>query len=198
MSQPRTCGPRTTRSGTNWKMVRWVAGTSGQRAPAHEQGHVARGRLLARGEAEDSFLHFPNLDAVLPQHPAGGGEELAGREGLGELEGDEVALLPQARRDHEGHAELLAEDLVDEGNEGHVVEAHPDRVAGEVRSETVRDALGHRALDDDPGGPGRACTGAGRLGGQRRRLYLRRPRTQTWAAGSDPERERSAGWRTRS
>ena len=151
-------------------------GDLGQRAPAHEQGHVARGDLLARSEAEYSLLHLPDLDAELPQHPAGGGEELPGREGMGELEGDEVALLPQSRRDHKGHAELLAEDLVDEGYEGDVVEAHPDRVAAELRSEAVRDAFRDGALDDDPGGAGGACTGAGRLGGQGRRLALGRGR----------------------
>ena len=103
----------------------------GQGAAADEQGHVARSGLLARGEAENALLQLLEIDAVLAQHPAGGGEELAGRQRLGELEGDQVRLLPQARGDDEGHAQLLAEHLVDEGDEGHVVEAHANGIARE-------------------------------------------------------------------
>ena len=37
-SQPRTCGPRTTSSGTSWKMVRWLGGTSGRARPLTSSG----------------------------------------------------------------------------------------------------------------------------------------------------------------
>ena len=56
-------------------------GHLGEGAPAHEEGHVARRRLLARGEGEDAFLGLLDVDPVLAEHPAGGREELAGGEG---------------------------------------------------------------------------------------------------------------------
>ena len=37
-SQPLTWGPRTTLKGTNWKMVRWLAGTSGRVRPLTSRG----------------------------------------------------------------------------------------------------------------------------------------------------------------
>ena len=55
--------------------------------------------------------------------PAGTGtllnvEELARRHRAGGAQGDQVRLLLQARRDHERLAELGAEHLVDEGDDG--------------------------------------------------------------------------------
>ena len=171
-------------------------GDLGQGATAHQQGHVARGDVFARGEGEDSRLDLPEVDPVLAENPAGGGEELAGRQGLGKLEGDEVALVAQARRDDEGHAELLAEHRVDEGDQGHVVEADPDGLAAEILTQAVRDALGHGALDDDPRGAGGAGRGGGLFGRQGRRL--RGGGRLPWAAGSDPGRGRAPGSRRRS
>ena len=151
----------------------------GQGPAADQEGHLPRCGLLARGEAQDqAFFDLPQVHAVHAQHPAGGGEELAGRQRLGELQRDQVGLLAQPRRDDEGHAQLLAEDLVDEGDERHVVEAHPDGIAGEVLAQAIRDSLRHGVLDDDARRAGDARPGAGLLRRRGGLVHARRGRGQ--------------------
>ena len=171
----------------------------GQGPAADQEGHLPRCGLLARGEADQAFFDLPQVHAVHAQHPAGGGEELAGQQRLGELEGDQVGLLAQPRRDDEGHAQLLAEDLVDEGDERHVVEAHPDGIAGEVLAQAIRDSLRHGVLDDDARRAGDAQPEARVLHRRRDRLQARRGRGQRpgWP-GAAPETARPPRSRIRS
>ena len=89
------------------------------------------------------------VDAVGAQGAARPEEEFGGRERFGEAQGDEVLLVLQAGGDDEGHVQLFAEDGIDEGHEGHVVEAHLDGFAGEVLAEFLDHALGDGALNDD-------------------------------------------------
>ena len=136
--------------GTNWKITRWVAGTSGRCPAADEQGDVRRGNLVALEESEDAVL-LARVDAVGAQGAPRPEEEFGGRERFGKAQGHEVFLVLQTGGDNEGHVELFAEDGVDEGHQGHLVKAHLDGVAGEVLAELFDDALGDGALDDDAG-----------------------------------------------
>ena len=199
-SHPLTWGPRTTLKGTNWKMVRWVAGTSGRDRP-----------LTSRGTSREA-ISWLGAKLTMPSSSSrrstpysrstrrAVAKSRRGRQRLGELQRDQVRLLPQARGDDEGHAELLAEDLVDEGDQRHVVEAHPDGVAGEVLAQAVRDPLRHRALDDHARRPGGAqpVAGAPRAAQGRLPRTPRSRRAAPSAAGSDPGGDRPAGSSTRS
>ena len=133
-------------------MVRWVAGTSGRVRPLTSRG-TSRAAISWLGAklstpcstSRTSMPYSPSTRRAVAKSWLGGSGSVS-------LRVTRSLLLAQARRDHEGHAELLAEDLVDEGDERHIVKADPDGVAGEVLAQAVGDALGHRALDDDAGG----------------------------------------------
>ena len=144
-------------------MVRWLAGTSGRGGAADEQGDFAAGDVVAGDEVEDAVL-FLDIDAVALQHAAGGGEELRRRDGFHQPQGDEIGLALQVGIDGEGHAELVAEDFVDEGDQGDVVEAQGDGVAGEALAQAVGDAFGDGFLHDHAGWPGDAELRSGFFG----------------------------------
>ena len=134
-----------------YRAVRWRHFR--ERATTDEQRDVAGADLLVGDEGQDAF-GFAEVHAVVLQNTPGGGEELARGDGLGEAQGDEVRLLRQPGGQGERHAQAFGEHLVDERDQGHIMEAHGDGRAGEVLAQTVRDTLGDSALDDDARGRG--------------------------------------------
>ena len=100
-------------------------------AAAGDEGDVGDRCVLLAREGEYAVL-LAQGDAVLAEHVAGDVEQLAGRQGFGQAEGDRLCARRDAGRDDETHAELLGEHFVNEGDQRQIVEAHLDGRAGEL------------------------------------------------------------------